>query len=1076
MDHNQASLLEFEEVAKVLGTDLVAGLSLAEVQPRLARYGPNRLDEVARMDSAIKRYLWDNVVRFLKQFLNPLIQLLLLCVIISLAIGECENSISIMVAVLLVCTISYVQERRADKSLEKLAGQMPSKCKVIRDGQAYEIEADQLVPGDVVHLSEGQRVPADLRLYELHSLAVNEANLTGETQTQLKCSQAIQQELTNILKRGYSSVMADNSTGGGGSGGGERRFIYQNLALMGTVVESGHSRGLVIATGKSTRYGEVFSMLKSTQQPKSPLQTNIDQLSLHLVVCSCLIIAAISVLGIVQQRPPFEVIYYAISLAVTAIPEGLPVVVAVIMALGVIRLSHQKTIVKSLTSIETLGCIQILCSDKTGTLTRNDMTLTDIVTSELHSISSSELEELNNEECMKQMTFNRFGGKMCSLGRVMEVGTLCNNATVDQAHSDRASGAGDGSQQDDCSTVTADGGGSYRYIGQATECAILDAAIRLGFGDSRTKYERILEIPFTPASRRMAVKCRRRDQPGQGPMFYVKGAWEEILRDCQHYYECGLVRARTDEMWREYGRICVALGSQGLRVLGLATGASLDQLTFVGLVGINNQLRDGMVDTICKLRERFHIDVKMITGDSRATAVAVGKQLGLIETNYYSSPLSSTRLSGRSGATGSTASTLVTTTNNNNNNTSSSISKADLTSVMGVAVNPLGPSHPAGNVYDYVYDECVYDAYDDDDDSDGESRYVMSGDQLQRLLNKDMDQALKSREILSKSVFYRVDPIQKANIVSKLQDLNKVVAMTGDGVNDIISLKRANLSLVMGSGADVCKEIADVIIMDDDLSVLLPSVIEGKGIYHKIHTFMAYQMSISLTLVLLIAVAFGTQSEPPFTVIQLLLVNILADGPPAQALGMEQLSENELCLWPRNANDPILSCRLLGTLLVLTLTLFTLNGCLYQFLLDDENRLDDHARALLFSCFVFCTIFAALSLKSKFKTVFETRLHANKHLLYCCLAIGLIQVALTQINGLNAFFQLDQLKPLELLYVFLYAALVLLVMDGIKVLARFVDYAGKLALKMVHCRRLRAFPSLVLHGRPPTLGGHFNPK
>lgn len=520
MNHNEATILEPEEVARVLKTDLLNGLTSYEARERLKVYGINSLDK--DLDSGtVQKYIYHSVLKYLTQFLNPLIQLLIICVIISLSIGEYGNAVSVTVSILIVCTISYVQERRADKSLEKLNKRMPNICKVIREHQAHELEAHHLVPGDIIYLDEGQRVPADVRLFDIQSLSVNEANLTGETLGQIKSAEPTSKKVLAVLN---GDTMAAE----------EPSLICKNIALMGTLIEAGHGYGIVLCTGKQTRYGEVYSILKNSQvQPRSPLQVNIDQLSLHLVIGSCTIIAIMSMLGIVQQRSALEVGYYAISLAVTAIPEGLPVVAAVIMALGVLRLSRQRTIVRSLNSIETLGCIQILCADKTGTLTRNDMTLTDIVTSELHSLSSDELEELNNEECRKHMTFNKFGGKIYSIGRLMEVGTLCNNATYDPYPTASI---------------------SNHFIGSATECAILDAAIRMGYGDSRTKFERMSEVPFSSQTRRMIVQCRRKDLPSNSPMYYIKGAWEDVLNDCTFYYECGLLKPKTDEIWLEFAR------------------------------------------------------------------------------------------------------------------------------------------------------------------------------------------------------------------------------------------------------------------------------------------------------------------------------------------------------------------------------------------------------------------------------------------------------------------------------------------------------------------------------------------
>lgn len=934
MNHNQAAISGHEEVAQVLCSDPVNGLTAFEAKERLRKYGLNNLDDDQPKDGQghtmnyFMKLMNKNFIKYLSQFMNPLIQLLLLCVLVSVSIGQYENAVSVLLSVLIVGTISYIQERRADKSLEKLNKQMPSKCKVVRDRQLHEIEAQLLVPGDIVYLSEGQRVPADLRLYDVHAISINEANLTGEAISQHKTDQKCHEKQIESLLLNQNSLTNHNNN----NRGDDKNFIFNNLALMGTLVESGYCRGIVISTGKATRYGEVYCLLKSTIQPKSPLQVNIDQLSIHLVIFSCTVIALMSILGVVQQRSALEVAYYAVSLAVTAIPEGLPVVVAVIMALGVLRLSKRQTIVKSLNSIETLGCIEVLCADKTGTLTRSEMTLTDIVTSELHSLSNKDMEEFNRDEVRNQMTFNKLGGKMYSIGRLMEVGTLCNNASYDPNPPE----------------------GLGNFIGQSTECAILAAAIKMGCGDSRTMFDRLDEVPFDPVNRRMAVQCRRQDLPGSGPMYYVKGAWEKILNDCHCYYDSGLVKPRTDEMWLEYARVCTALGSQGLRVLALATGPSMDQLTFVGIVGINNAPKDGMVETISKLKHEFLIDVKMITGDSRSTAVAVGRRLGLVDV---------------------------------------------LTDME-------------------------------------EDRVIMSGEHLRVLLASDMDELAKAHEISSKSIFYRVDPIQKASIVRKLQQLDKIIAMTGDGVNDVISMKQANLSMAMGSGADVCKEIADMVLVDDDLTVLVEAIVEGKGIYHKIHSFMSYQISISFTLLTLVAVSFLLRIASPYTVIQLLFINILTDGPPAQALGVERIEQKELNRKPRNVHEPILNRHLLGSLILLSISLITVNGFLYSVMLDDTGKLDGRARCTLFTCYVFCSVFATLSLRSRVKTVFEIKLFGNLELLYCSVVVVAIQLIIINVKPLCVLFDIEQIPVAEIGYIALYSSTILMIMDSAKVIMR----------------------------------------
>lgn len=881
INHNEASILSYEEVAQTLNTCPNKGLPSFEAHERLKKYGLNSLDD-SQETRTIAKLLFQKIINFCKQFINPLIQLLLLCVLISAVIGEFENAISVLVAIILVCSISYIQEYRADKSLQKLNKEIPSKCEVLRDGVQIELLCDNLVPGDIIILQEGCRVPADVRLFKSESLTIDESNLTGETRSQAKIDTKLGTKKLKSALNGEIPVDSD-----------KQNIIFQNLAMMGTLIESGQARGIVICTGRATRYGQVFEMLKSSIQPKSPLQKNIDQLSVHLVIIAICIIGFTSIIGIVQNRPTMEVAYYAISLAVTAIPEGLPVVVAVIMALGVLRLSKTQTIVKSLSSIETLGCFQILCADKTGTLTRNEMTLTDMVTSELHSYSMSELEALDGEDFQRHMTFNKIAGKMYSIGRLMEVGTLCNNATMEielntlqqQQQNQPTIITEDTNNNNQISTIyRASPQIPPRFLGSSTECAILSASMRLGFGDSRSKFDRLSEIPFSPKTRRMVVRCKRRDQPGNGAMYYVKGAWEEILADCTHYSEAGLVKSRNDDMWLEYGRIATTLGKQGLRVLALATGPELNQLTFVGYIGINNSPRDGIIETLGELMEDFRIDVKMITGDSRTTALAVGRTLGLLK---------------------------------------------------GV-------------------------------DPDDEHLFLMSGTEAEKMIRSEVNDSLKSQDILQRTIFYRVDPMQKAEIISKLQQFDKVVAMTGDGINDVISLKRANLSIAMGSAADVCKEIADIIAVKNDLSVLIPALLEGKAIYQRVQAFLTYQISMSLALLVLVGISFACRYEPPFTVTQVLFINLLADGPPAQALGCEEAEEDELKKRaPRNIHEPLLNGRLIVTILALTSTMVINNGVLYLVLIDDDNKLDLSSRSIVFTNFVFTSVFAALSLRSK---------------------------------------------------------------------------------------------------------------
>lgn len=560
INHNQASILKHEEVAEVLKTDLSSGLTSFEARERLKKFGPNRIDD--QETKAVSELVRRGILDYLSQFADPLIQLLLICFIINLALEEYKNAITVIVAVVTICTIAYVQEYRAVRSLKKLGKHVINECKVIREGQTTKVQSDELVPGDIVCLDEGQKVPADVRLFKVQSLTIDESNLTGERESQPKIEEPTIEVFSSTLK-GHTWFNRD------------KNLIFRDLALLGTQVETGQSKGIVISTGKTTRYGQVFSMLEGNRRPRSPLQVRIHHLSFHLAITAMILIAIACLIGIIQKRPPMDVASYAISLAVVAIPEGLPIVVVVIKALAVLRLSRSKTIIKSTSSMETLGCVQVIC-----------------------------ISDLS------------------------------------------------------------------------------DATIK---------------------------------------------------------------------------------------------------------------------DTIIKLRNELKLDVKIFTGDSKAAAISAGQEIGLI----------------------------------------------------AEGIEP---------------DKC---------------QLVMSGEEIEKLIEAEVDEITLARELLTPIIYYRVDSSQKANIIGEFQELGRIVATIGDSVNDVVTLKRADLSIAMGSGADVCKEVADIIIAEDNISAIVPAMLEGRGIYHRIQSFLSYQVFLSLAMIIVTMIAFAAKFDPPFTVFQLVLINLLTDGPPA---------------------------------------------------------------------------------------------------------------------------------------------------------------------------------------------------
>lgn len=721
-------------------------------------------------------------------------------------------------------TVAFIQEYKSEKSLKELNKLVPPTCKAIRSGKHEEFLAKYLVPGDLVSISMGDKVPADIRLVESVDLSIDESNLTGETEpvpktSCTKSSAANNDDLNNNcdLKGDGEKVklQVDKSLS-----------TFDNVAFMGTLVQSGCAKGIVINTGTDTQFGLVFKMMQSEEAPKSPLQVNMDQLGQHLSIYSLCIVGLIVMIGWLQSRPLVEMFTIGVSLAVAAIPEGLPIVVTVTLALGVMRLARKKAVVKQLPAVETLGCLHVICSDKTGTLTKNEMTVKNLVTSELFEANVSGIGYDETGEILLKDLKTDQSTQMQSIKRLLSSALLCNNARFDS---------------------------SGRLIGQPTEGAMLIAARKSGMTDIRDEHNRLEEIPFNSSRKFMAVKCAQnniQNYVSDPPCFHVKGAIEIVLKKCRYYSIAGSQENLTESHIQDYLRHSEQLESQGLRIIAIANGQALDNLVFLGFLGIYDAPRAGVKESVEVLRDSG-IQVKMVTGDSKLTALSIAKQVGILR--------------------------------------SASVNAA------------------------------------------------MSGNDIDELLaDTNLSATVKSESVVNVSVFYRVTPQHKVEIVKLLQLSHYVTAMTGDGVNDSVALKRADIGIAMGStGTDVCKEAADVILMDDNLSTIVVALEEGKGIYYNIRNFIRFQLSTSIAALSLIAVSTILHIPNPLNAMQILYINILMDGPPAQSLGVEKVDNDILKLPPRNVKEPVLTRELLANVLVSALII--LSGTMVVFITEVSN-------------------------------------------------------------------------------------------------------------------------------------------
>ncbi|XP_067857944.1 calcium-transporting ATPase type 2C member 1 isoform X2 [Heptranchias perlo] len=829
-------------------------------------------------------------------FKNPLIMLLLASAVISVLMHQLDDAVSITVAILIVVTVAFVQEFRSEKSLEELSKLVPPECHCVREGRMEHLLARELVPGDTVCLTVGDKVPADLRLFEVVDTSIDESSLTGETSP---CSK--------------STTPQPTATNGD-------LTSRSNIAFMGTLVRCGRAKGIVIGTGENSEFGEVFKMMQAEEAPKTPLQKSMDLLGKQLSLYSFGIIGVIMLVGWLQGKHILDMFTIGVSLAVAAIPEGLPIVVTVTLALGVMRMVKKRAIVKKLPIVETLGCCNVICSDKTGTLTKNEMTVTHIYTSD------------GQHAEVTGVGYNRYGEVMMdgevvhgfsksSISKVVEAGCVCNDAVIR----------------------------NDTLMGQPTEGALVALAMKMGLEGLQQDYVRRAEYPFTSEQKWMAVKCVHRAQQDKAEIYFMKGAYEHVIRFCSSYSSQSQTLPLTQQQKELYHQEKTYMGTAGLRVLALASGPELGQLTFLGLVGIIDPPKSGVKEAVTTLINAGVV-IKMVTGDSQETAVSIATRLGLYSKGCQ----------------------------------------------------------------------------------------TLSGEEIDSL---DIQQL--SQVVPKVSVFYRSSPRHKLKIIKSLQNNGAVVAMTGDGVNDAVALKAADIGVAMGqTGTDVCKEAADMILVDDDFKTIMSAIEEGKGIYNNIKNFVRFQLSTSIAALTLISLATLMNFPNPLNAMQILWINIIMDGPPAQSLGVEPVDKDVIRQPPRNVKDSILTRNLIVKILVSSLII--VSGTLFVFWRElQDNVITPRDTTMTFTCFVFFDMFNAWSSRSQTKSVFEIGLCSNRMFCYAVLGSIMGQLLVIYFPPLQKVFQTESLSILDLLFLVGLTSSVCIVSEIIKRLERRKEKSPK---------------------------------
>jgi len=775
------------ETLTQLDTDITTGLAISEAGRRLTEHGANRLE------SQKQKSLF---LRILAQFKDFLVIILIIAAIISVVAGDGLKDAIIIVGILIInMIIGITQENKADNALKELKNMSSPKAKVKRDGHVEKIDSDGVVPGDIIILDAGDYIPADLRIIESMNLKIDEAALTGESKPVAKDANIVLNEDTGL---------------------GDRI----NLASMGTVVTYGRGAGVVYATGMNTEMGKIAAFLSETDEANTPLQDKLNAMAKTLgIICifTCALVFAIgfiyNFLGFGDHRDIIEMLMVSVSLAVAAVPEGVAIVATVILAIGVQKMVKANAIIKKLRAVETLGSTTVICSDKTGTMTQNKMTVVKVFDTEnsyeVTGTGYSAAGEVVTEG--KPMTDN--------INLMAEIAILCNDSIYDVLNA--------------------------TIIGDPTEASMLVFGAKLGKNkdDLNEKCHRIQEIPFD-SERKMMSTYNLKDGK---VIMHTKGAPDAIITRSSSVYMDGKIVPMTNIIKQRLINQNELFAAQALRVLGFAykeyeSEASIDNseqdLIYVGMMCMIDPPRDEVKVSIEQCH-RAGINVKMITGDHKITASAIAASLNIMS---------------------------------------------------------LG-------------DE------------------VLDGNDLNNLSDKELREKVKTV-----NVFARVSPEHKVRIVTAIKENNNIVAMTGDGVNDAPSLKKADIGIAMGiTGTDVSKEAADMILTDDNFVSITGAVEQGRTIYGNIRKVTGYLLACNIgeILIILLGIVFGLPI--PLVATQLLFVNLLTDAFPAFALGMEGKEPGVMGKKPRDPAEPIINKSMRGSVAAraVFLTIGTLASFLY---------------------------------------------------------------------------------------------------------------------------------------------------
>lgn len=866
-----------EEVEKTLHTNITTGLTRKDVHKKREKFGWNELSEGERQSA---------ILLFFSQFKDFMVLVLLAATLISGLLGEYLDAVAIMVIVLINGFLGFIQENKAEKSLQALKNLSAPQVTVLRDGDWQKINSKEVVPGDIIRITSGDRVGADMRIVAANNLEIEESALTGESIPAPKFTKPITE--TN-------PPLGD----------------LANMAFKGTLVTRGNGVGIVTATGMATVMGSIAGMIQTADSVMTPLQRRLDQLGKILITVALVLTLLVVMTGIIHGHDVYTMFLAGVSLAVAAIPEGLPAIVTIALSLGVQRMIRKNALVRKLPAVETLGCASVICSDKTGTMTQNKMTVTKIwsggkswdVTGTGYVLKGDFFEHDHKVDVLQEKT----------LQQLLTFGALCNNAAV---------------------SVT---GNEVQLDGDPTEGALLIAALKAGYKKDALLKEFSIEkeYPFDSDRKMMSVLVK----DGSGRRFIVsKGAPDVLVKKCQMALWNGEQRPINETMQKEVDEAVEGLAAQALRTIAIGckelhaakmpetAQEAESRLTFIGLFGMIDPPRPEVKTAVEECRQAG-IKTIMITGDHVITARAIARQLGILETGKG-------------------------------------------------------------------------------------SEKVMDGQMLNDMSVPELEAVVEDV-----AVFARVSPEHKLKIVKALQNRGHVVAMTGDGVNDAPAIKAADIGIAMGiTGTDVSKEASSLILLDDNFATIKAAIKEGRNIYENIRKFIRYLLASNVGEILVMLFAMLLYLPLPLVPIQILWVNLVTDGLPAMALGLDQPEENVMQRKPRHPKEGVFA-RKLGWKIIsrgFLIGVVTLMAFIIVYRRDPADLA--YAQTIAFATLVLAQLIHVFDCRSEI-SVFSRNPFENKYLVWAVISSALLTVAVIYVPVLQPIFHTVPILPADWLLV-----------------------------------------------------------